>query len=233
MNKNLLLFAFVLFTMLRSIAVNENLSRTVLLDVLEFAAHMEFGYIINSGKDSILETAYLDKAQNALLLSYKLLTKEDGSTDNDYDDAVKAYTLSRVGWFFLRNRRTEFPVEKAKHALNEALRLQPENEVYAYMVSKVVEPSKQESMLMEILKNNPKFPEALNDLLSIRLQQKNFDEADSLRNEYIENLKYFNPKLSYFYHSYPSPLANIIIKKGQTLSRTKYHFSLDRFEFAD
>lgn len=206
-------------------------SRSVLIELLEYAAHMEFGYAKNAGEDAIKEAGYLKKAERALTVAYEVLRELQDGAPSEIEDELAAYTLSRVGWFSRKTTTADFSKDYSESLIREANRLDPDNNVYKYMVAMISNIEERERILERIIEDDPSFMEALDGLLGVRLRQKDFDRADALRIRYLDHLADFHPQLWNFDHSYPPKLAHIFIEKGRILERKKYNSSLDRFKY--
>ena len=230
--KKILSFLFVLsFSCSAQSAIDEgNLNRLALLELLEYAAFMESKYAESMLSDPHVEVQSLEEAEEALLIAYRLMKSIESKEEAIIDDVLRAYTLSRVGWFLFKTNRSIEGIDK-EALLKKSTILAPDNNIYKYMYSKTQPVSVRVALLEDILASDPSFPEATIDLLLIALKDGDTARADELREQFVNTLDSYHPQLSHFDHSYPPRNSNIIIERGKIVQRELYKPEFSRMKF--
>jgi len=214
----------IFFNLIPLCALSEiNPERSTHNFLMEYSAVLQ--YYADQNRLNPTSSEYFERAKEVLLAAYHNLENSESLKD---DTCLRAYTYSRVGWFFLNSPvKTDLvnPIDLVKNAHV----LCPSDPVYAYQYAFLLDDFNEKiALFRKIVAEHPGFFEGH---FQLSLITKDLDEYSIHRRLSHENIKNFRPELHNFDHSFPSRYAHIIIGPNQRLERTKYHDQFDRFKF--
>lgn len=213
------------------------LHQNVLLELLANAAFMESQVAEKLGEPGKTHQAQIQEAYRSLKIAYLYMTRVLENNPNDLEPGAVAYTYGRMGWFLhLSHLQDNDLLLDASELVGKAHKIEPENSTYLYQIAMLSDDYSRLNFLEKSLKLNPQCPEAILELLGLKMKLKIIDpssiEADALRDDFIKNLANFNPELFFFDSGYPAKNARIKIHSDQGfVERLIYRPEIARFRW--